>query len=224
MWTSTMWSSPCQFGPQTRSRRLTLDTTALGSVERTSSRSNSILRERHGLTSHVHLAARGVDPKVAERANPVGRRCVPGSAHQRADPGDHLRHRARLRHVVVRSRGQPDELVAQIVGGGQHQDVRVGERAHALAHVDAAQLGKVQVQKDDVRLERLREVHGGPSVGRLSQLEVLALERRDDDLTDIPIVVDDQHAHGPSIPVARTFLHLWAPVARRRSPQGCSET
>ena len=84
--------------------------------------------------------------------------------------------------------------------------------------------GRLRSQKDDVRLERLREIHRRPAVGSLSQLEVLALERRDDDLTDIPVVVDDQHAHGPSIPAARTFLHPWLPLLDGEAHKGAKNT
>ena len=42
----------------------------------------------------------------------------------------------------------------------------------------------------------------------MSQLEVFTFERREDDIAHIPIVLDDQNPHGPSIPDVRTFLHL----------------
>src|SRR5919106_1504132 len=116
-----------------------------------------------------------------------------GAAQERAHATHELPDGERLRDVVVRADLEADDLVHLVAPGRQHDD-RNGalEPAHAAADLEASELGKHEVEDDEVdrrldeALERLF------SVARLHHPVALALERIREELLDRLLVVDEE--------------------------------
>ena len=100
-----------------------------------------------------------------------------------------------LGHIVVRAGVQALDGVRIARGGGQHDDRR---RQSALAHLPAdlapVEVGQVDVEKDEVGLQRDGLGHARGAVGGLGDGELLMqAELFGESLADIGIVIDDQN-------------------------------
>src|SRR3954468_1171646 len=115
---------------------------------------------------------------------------------QRAHAGEQLLALERLDEGGLGAGVQPLDARFQRVAGGQHQDRRVvAVVAQPLGHVDPVQARKAEVQDDDVRQERMRLVEPADAVG--GQLDLIALQpqRALENLRDLLVVFDDEHAN-----------------------------
>ena len=179
MWTSTRWSSPNQFSPQTRSSSWARLNATRGCAVSVSSRSNSIRVSSSVGAVEDDLAGERVDRERAELPRRVLRRRRGASRAAARAPQDglhapdELRHAERLRDVVVGARLEPDDLVELGVLRGEHQDVGVAEGAHAAADLDAVDVGQADVEDDQVQRVRLGGADGGFTVLGLVDVEAL---------------------------------------------------
>ena len=180
MWTSTRWSSPNQFSPQTRSSSWARLNATRGCAVSVSSRSNSIRVSSSVGAVEDDLAGERVERQRAElprRCSPAGW-CGASRAAARAPQdglhaSDELRDAERLGDVVVGARLEPDDLVELGVLRGEHQDVGVAEGAHAAADLDAVDVGQADVEDDQVQRVRLGGADGGFTVFGLVDVEAL---------------------------------------------------
>ena len=124
--------------------------------------------------------------------------CRAATAQGRAHAGRQLARAERLGHVVVGAGVEPGHAFA-LAGAGRHHDDRHRRRGRALpqdaAHLQPAQHRDIQVEQHQVgrlfgaRLER--RVAAGDQL----DLDVAAaLERVADEVGDVLLVFDDQHA------------------------------
>src|SRR3989442_15393989 len=76
--------------------------------------------------------------------------CAP---QQRFGPSDELLGMEWLGQVVVRADLEPDDLVGDLVPGGQHDDRHLAQLADLLAYGQAVGAGKHDVEHHEIRLE-----------------------------------------------------------------------
>ena len=173
--------------------------------------------------SSLTSRASGVDGQRAERADGArgggGRRRAAAAA--RAQHGlhaaDELGDAERLGDVVVGAGLEADDLVELGVLRREHQDVRVAERAHAAADLDAVDVGQADVEDDQVerRLQR-GGLDGGLPVGGLVDVEALLDQQGADEHPVLGCVVDDEGARwgggaGHGLPVSSAGVAEPAP-------------
>ena len=131
---------------------------------------------------------------------------VPAAAQHRRHPGHQLLDEERLDDVVVAARLQPAHAVVAAVARGEEDDRLVeAVLAQPLQHVEAVELGHHHVEHDQVGvpvvdgLEGLAAVVGGQGAVPLEP------QGRRDEVVDVGVVVDHQHAgsvvaHGTILP------------------------
>ena len=122
----------------------------------------------------------------------------------RLDAGDDLIEVERLGDAVVAAGVEALDLRLGLVLGGQEQDrCRVPGAAKALGDAEPVHVGQHDIEDDQVGLlfedgrDRLGAVRDG------TNLESGEPEARDEQVTDVRLVVDDEDArcgHGPIIP------------------------
>jgi hypothetical protein len=137
----------------------------------------------------------GIELQVAHAQR--GHAARGAAPQQRPHTGEQLLALERLDEVVVGADVQPFDARLQRVAGGQHQDRRVvAVIAQALGDVDPVQAGEPEIQHDDVGQEGVSLVEPAHAVG--GQLDFVALEaqRALQDLRDLFVVFDDEHADG----------------------------
>ena len=137
----------------------------------------------------------GVQRQVAhaQRGHPA-RRPAP---QQRAHAGEQLLALERLDQVVVGADVEALHARLQRVARGQHEDRRVvAVVAQALGDLDAVQPRQAEVEHDDVGQERVRLVERRDAVARELDLVALQAQRALEDLGDLLVVLDDEHADG----------------------------
>ncbi len=147
----------------------------------------------------------GLSVKVADAQR--GHAARGTAAQQRPHAGEQLLAFERLDEVVVGAHVQALDARLQRVAGGEHQDRRVvAVVAQALGDVDAVQAGQAEVQHDDVRQERVRLIEPAHAVG--GKLDLIALEpqRALEDLGDLLVVFDDEHANGTAVASIREMM------------------
>ena len=113
----------------------------------------------------------------------------------RPDPGDELLEAERLGDVVVTAAGEAANLVLGGVASGQEDDRHARPlRAEPLGDVEALHVGQHHVEHHQVRFEAGDSGDRLPArAGRLD-LEALVAQGHRDDLDDVGLVVDHQHA------------------------------
>src|SRR5512141_1753008 len=104
-------------------------------------------RQLHFLVADLHLSAPRVDGQVAVAKNgALGLTALRRRAPEdRLDPSDELARVERLRHVVVGSHLEPDDLVDVLVAGRQHQDRHLRLLADPSADLDSVDVRQHQV-------------------------------------------------------------------------------
>jgi HlyD family secretion protein len=144
--------------------------------------------------------ARGIDRQPAGRH---GRRMRPGggaaASQQRTHSGDEFADAEGFRQVIVRATVESQNLVRFFATCGQHQDGSVGIprlAANGPTHGDTVEAGQHQIEDEEIEWLGAGELqcfgsvidrHGGVS---------LELEMERDELADVAVVFNDQHARG----------------------------
>ena len=135
----------------------------------------------------------GLDgPEIDHGRRTVDRHRLVRAAEQRTDAGGQLAQAERLRHVVVGTELQPDDLVELGVLGRQHHDRHARLGPDDAADLDARQLGEHQVEQDEVRTLGTELAEGFAAIGRRHDPESVGLERVDQRFAQCRLVVDDQ--------------------------------
>src|SRR5215218_2116147 len=138
------------------------------------------------LLADPDLPAAGVDDEVTVGKHvrlavaPLGGRSAKDRLHAR----DELPRVERLRHVVVGANLEADDLVDVLVARSQHEDRHVPALPHPAAELDPVDVGKHEVEDDELRRARREVLHrlgaGGGGLDRVaSVLQVERDERRD---------------------------------------------
>ena len=151
------------------------------------------------------LVGVGVQREIADaQRGHAARRAAP---QQRAHAGQQLLALERLDEIVVGADVQPLHARLQRVAGGEHQDRRVvAVVAQALGDVDAVQPRQTEVQDDDVRQEGVRLVEAAHAVAGELDLVALEAQRALQDLRDLLVVLDDEHAYGTAGGIHYVFM------------------
>ena len=137
----------------------------------------------------------GVERQVADAQR--GHAARRPAAQQRAQAGEQLLALERLDEVVVGADVEPLHARLQRVARGEHQDRRVvAVVAQALGDVDAVQARQPEVEHDDVGQEGVRLVERRDAVGGELDLVALEAQRALQNLRDLLVVLDDEHADG----------------------------
>jgi hypothetical protein len=120
---------------------------------------------------------------------------VAGPAQDGADAGDQLLQAERLGDVVVAAQREPADLVGGGIARGQEDDRDIRPAvAEPARDVEALDVGQHHVEHDQLRLERRRRGERlGAGRGRLD-LEAVEAQRHRDDVEDVRLIVDDEHA------------------------------
>ena len=137
----------------------------------------------------------GVQREVADaqRRHPARR----PAAQQRAQAREQLLALERLDQVVVGADVEALDARLERVARGQDQDRRVvAVVAQALGDVDAVQPREAEVEHDDVGQERVRLVEPAHAVRGELDLVALQAQRALQDLRDLLVILDDEHADG----------------------------
>ena len=139
-----------------------------------------------------HLVRVRVQGQVGDgqRRRPAWR----AAAQQRAQPREQLLTLERLDEVVVGTGVQALDAGLQRVAGGEHEDRHVVGRAQPAGHLDAVELGQPEVEDDEVGVERRRLAQRRLAVGGDAHLVALQAQRALEDLGDLLVVLDDEHA------------------------------
>jgi hypothetical protein len=112
--------------------------------------------------------------------------------------------------------GLPSVLV--VARRGQHHDeglAAVAPGADLLQHLEAVQAGHHEVEQDAVRHRRGDRPEPLRAVGCRTDVVVLGLQQRAQQLTDRRVVVDHQHGGAPS---GRASRHSLPPASSRDAP------
>jgi len=127
-------------------------------------------------------------------------RVPPGAAQEGTQPGHDLLQGEGLGHVVVAACGQPGHAVLDGVLGRQEQDRHVrAVAAHPAHDLQSVEVGKHDVQDDDVGVDLLGGAHGcdpGPGSGDLPSL---VTQGGGEQVGEHLLVVDDQDAQGGAV-------------------------
>src|SRR3954451_13971507 len=163
----------------------------------------------HEVFEQLELALGEVDLAIAARdlvrvgvereiADPQGRHPARRAApQQRPQPGEQLLAFERLDQVVVGADVEALDAGLQRVPRGEHQDRGVvAVVAQALGDVDAVQPWQAKVEHDDVRQERMGLIEAAHAIRGELDLIALQAQRALQNLGDLLIVLDDEHAHG----------------------------
>ena len=197
MWTSTRWSSPNQFSPQTRSSSWARENATRGAAVSVSSRSNSIRVSSSVDAVELDLAGGGVDGQRAEVANVLGAgggRVAGGAAQHGLHAADELGDGEGLGDVVVGAGLEADDLVELGVLRREHQHVGVAELADPAADLDAVDVGQAEVEDDQVEVVQRSRADRGLPVGGLIDVEALLHQQGADEHAVLGGVVDDEGA------------------------------
>ena len=136
-----------------------------------------------------------------------------------------LAHAEGLGHVVVGAGIEPDDTVALAGARRQHDDGHGGRRgalAQDAAHFEAVQHRQIQVEHHQVGRQLGGGLQCGVAAGHGFDFDVAAaLERVLDEVGDVLLVVDDEHAAAPGArhrrPDAVAVVRVRLPVRSRRA-------
>ena len=152
-------------------------------------------REAQAFLPHPHRPRAAIEPEFAEFLDLHDAAFLGGglgTAQQRHHAGGELRERERLGHVVVGADAKADDLVQLAVARAQHQHGGRGLLAEDATHLEAAELGKHQVEHDEIRAQLPGLLERLDAVGRLAHLVSLAHEVEAEGLSDDLLVLDHQ--------------------------------
>ena len=121
----------------------------------------------------------------------------PGAAQDRADPRDQLLEAERLGDVVVAAERQAADLVLGRVARGEEDDRHPRALgAEPLGDLEALHVGQHHVEHDQVRPEGGDRRRARRRRSRRTRREALEAQGHRDDVDDVGLVVDDEHAVG----------------------------
>ena len=155
------------------------------------------------------LVGVGVEREVAHDDRGAAARRA--AAQQRAQAGQQLLALEGLDEVVVGAGVEALDARLERVARGEHEDRHVVGRAQPARHLHAVELGQPEVEDDEVGVERRRLVERRLAVGGDAHLVALQAQRALQDLGDLLVVFDDEHAW-----VAAGGVHLQTITVRRR--------
>jgi len=143
---------------------------------------------RHLELGEIHLDVADPEPLVGDRR--------PRTAQHRADAGDDLGRRERLRHVVVGAGVEPAHAVALLATRRQDDDrhvPRLGPAPDLAAHLDAGQERQHPVEKHEIDRALGEDGEALLAVLRLEHLEAFLLEIIAQQRDDRRFVLDHQN-------------------------------
>ena len=143
----------------------------------------------------THLVRVGVQLQVADDERGAAARRP--AAQQRAQAREQLLALERLDEVVVGAGIEALDARVDRVARGQHQDRHVAAvLAQQPRDVDAVELGQAEVEDDEVGRELARVAERRLAVVARTRLVALHPQRPQQDLGDLVVVLDDEHAWG----------------------------
>ena len=134
----------------------------------------------------------GVQREVADHDRGAAARRP--AAQQGAQAGEQLLALEGLDQVVVGARVEALDARLERVAGGEHQDRDVVRGAQPARHLHAVELGQPEVEDDEVGVEGRRLVERRLAVCGHAHLVALQAQRPLQDLGDLLVVLDDEHA------------------------------
>ena len=139
------------------------------------------------------------------------------AAQQRLQARRDLLHRERLDDVVVGAGLEAAHAVVDLVAGREDADGHVlAAVAQAGEHLEAVEVGHVQVEQDDGRVHAADRLERRPAAGRGDDGEALQLEAGGHRAADARVVVHQQDDR----PGRRRLTHAGRPRSRRRPSRG----
>src|SRR6266508_1821733 len=138
--------------------------------------------------------SREVEAEAAELPHRArgGRAVQLASTQKRSHATHELRHRERLRHVVVRAELEAEHAIELTPSGGEHDDRDVALGSQGAADLDAREARQHPVEDDEVVPSRASSVERLLAVFGLRDLEALVEEPVAQDLEDRHVVLGDQ--------------------------------
>ena len=134
------------------------------------------------------------------------------AAQERLQARGDLLHRERLDDVVVGAGLEAAHAVVDLVAGREDADGDVlAAVAQAGEHLEAVEVGHVQVEQDDGRVDAADRLERRPAAGRGDDGEALQLEAGGDRAADARVVVHKQDDR----PGRRRLTHAGRPRSRR---------
>ena len=115
-------------------------------------------------------------------------------AQQRPDPRQQLAALEGLHQVVVGAAVEAVDPVLGLGAGGQHQDRHVAVGAQPAADLDAVEARQAEVEDDEVGDEPGGGVERVDAVRRGAHLVALVAQRAAQDVGDLGVVLDQEHA------------------------------
>ena len=140
----------------------------------------------------AHLVRVGVELQVADDERRAAARRP--AAQQRAQAGEQLLALERLDEVVVGAGVEALDARLDGVARGQHEDRHVAVVAQQARDVDAVELRQAEVEDDEVGRELARVAERRLAVVARARLVALHAQRAQQDLGDLVVVLDDEHA------------------------------
>ncbi len=178
-------------------------------------------REGHQFARPMGLATSDIDLEVAVgqprwRAWDRSGEGTRGPAQHRLDPRRELLGRERLGDVVIGTELESGHPVGLVTASRQHDHWHRRGRPELTAHLETTQTRKHQVEHDEVRRRGQRAIERNLAVGDPLDLVALLLQVPRDNVGDVRIVVDHEHAlatfeHPLSV---RARLFSWAVPGR----------
>ena len=138
------------------------------------------------------LVGVGVQREVADDDRGAAARRA--AAQQRAQAGEQLLALEGLDQVVVGAGVEALDARLERVARGEHEDRDVVGRAQPARHLHAVELGQPEVEDDEVGVEGGRLVERRLAVAGDAHLVALQAQRALQDLGDLLVVLDDEHA------------------------------
>src|SRR5713226_2029414 len=153
--------------------------------------------ERNGLPGMTHAIRRRIDGQLADfnGAGRVGRRLR--AAEQRFDACQQFTRAERLGDVIVGAHLEAHDAVGFFATRGEHEDGETIERvipANFPADIEAGNLGKHEVEKQEIRRRFLQGAQAAAAVERGIDLKTFVREIVANQFDDIAVVFDDQDA------------------------------
>src|SRR5215218_4700495 len=153
------------------------------------------LRELDLAVAAAHLVRVGIERQVAhpQRRHPARR----PTAQQCPQAREQLLALERLDEAVVGADVEPFHARVERVARGEHEDRRVVVVApQPPRDVDPVEPGQPEVEHDQVGQERVDVLERLDAVARELDLVALPAQRALEDLRDVLVVLDDEHANG----------------------------
>ena len=133
------------------------------------------------------------------RRSPIAREALPRGgppAHQGPQACQQLLALERLHQIVIGAGIEPLDAVVGLRAGREDQDRHVARGTDAPADLDSVELGKPEVEHDQVGDELFRELQRLDAVARRADLVALLAQGPAKDVGDRRVVLDDQYTAG----------------------------